>query len=127
MGGIRVERGTTDRESMKACIDALTRGEPVVVFPEGRRRSGPIVEDLFDGAAYMAAKAGVPIVPVGIGGSERAMSSHHKLPRPKKIHVIIGPPLPPPQGNSRRAQHQTTEQLKKELQRLFDLAQARIA
>ena len=126
MGGIKVHRGSTDRESMKACIEALVGGEPVVVFPEGRRQSGPIVHELFDGAAYMAAKAGVPIVPVGIGGSASAMSTAHKFPRPKKIHVIIGAPIPPPEGSSRRAQRETTEHLKSELQRLFDLAEARV-
>ena len=57
----------------------LEAGEPLVLFPEGERKSGPIVQPLFDGATYVAVKAGVPIVPVGIGGSERAMPKGAKF------------------------------------------------
>ena len=104
MGGIKVRRGSTDRESMRACVDALAGGEPLVVYPEGRRQSGTIVQEMFDGAAYMAAKVGVPIVPVGIGGSERAMGTSHKFPRPAKIHVVVGPPIAVAVTRSRREQ-----------------------
>ena len=61
----------------------LERGEPLVLFPEGERKCGPIVQPLFDGAAYIAVKAGVPIVPVGIGGSERAMPKGAKFIYPR--------------------------------------------
>lgn len=125
MGGIKVQRGTTDRESMRACVDALAAGDPVVVYPEGRRQSGPLVEELFDGAAYMATKVGVPIVPVGIGGSERAMGTGHRFARPAKIHVIIGQPIAVKATRSRREQHELSVRLQVELQQLFDRAQAR--
>ena len=124
MGGIKVNRGTTDRESMRACVDTLAAGEPVVVYPEGRRQSGPVVQEIFDGAAYMAAKVGVPIIPVAIGGSELAMGTNHKFPRPTKIHVIVGPPIVVSVTRSRREQHELSARLYTELQRLFDHAQA---
>ena len=73
LGGFPVTRGTADREALKRCIAVLQAGEPLVLFPEGERKSGPTVQPLFDGAAYVALKAGVPIVPVGIGGSEAVM------------------------------------------------------
>lgn len=128
LGGIKVQRGTTDRESMRMCLDALEAGEPLVVYPEGRRRSGPVVEELFEGAAYMACRTGVPIVPIGIGGSEAAMSSTHRLPRPRRIHMIVGKPIEPPvfaEGRSapRRAVRELNDELHRELQRLFDEAQ----
>ena len=68
----------------------LEAGEPLVLFPEGERKSGPVVQPLFDGAAYVALKAGVPIVPVGIGGSERVMPKGAKFIYPRKVHVIVG-------------------------------------
>ena len=64
-----------------------------MLFPEGERKTGPIVQPLFDGAAYVAVKAGVPIVPVGIGGSERAMPKGAKFISPRKVHVVIGKPI----------------------------------
>ncbi len=128
LGGIRVSRGTTDRESMRLCLDALAGGEPLAVFPEGTRRTGPVIEEVFEGAAYMAGKARVPIVPVGIGGSEAAMRPGiDRFPRPRRIVVIIGAPIPPPasQGDrvARSAVRATTAQLRSEMQGLFDRAQ----
>ena len=49
-------RGTADREALKRCIAVLEGGEPLVLFPEGERKAGPIVQPLFDGAAYVAAE-----------------------------------------------------------------------
>ena len=66
-------RGSADREALRRCVAVLEAGEPLVLFPEGERKSGPTVQPLFDGAVYVALRAGVPIVPVGIGGSERVM------------------------------------------------------
>ena len=126
LGAIKVHRGSTDRESMRACIAALEAGEPLVVYPEGTRKEGPVVEDLFDGAAYLANKVGVPIIPVGIGGSARAMSRSHKLPRPHKMHMVIGKPLYPDKSAGRKAVKLLTAELQVELQRLFDEAQARV-
>ena len=83
-----VTRGTADREALKRCIAVLEGGEPLVLFPEGERKSGPLVQPLFDGAAYVAVKAGVPIVPVGIGGSERVMPRGAKFIHPRKVHVV---------------------------------------
>ena len=92
-GCFPVTRGTADREALKRCIAVLEQGEPLVLFPEGERKSGPIVQPLFDGAAFVAVKAGVPIVPVGIGGSEWAMPKGAKFISPRKVHVAIGKPL----------------------------------
>ena len=133
MGGIPVVRGTADRESMNRCLEALEGGEPVVVFPEGTRRTGLVVEDVFEGAAYMATRVQCPIVPVGIGGSEAAMGREHRLPRPRKVLMVIGPPMhpeKPAEGSTarapRRAVRELSERLKAELQRLFDEARAAV-
>jgi 1-acyl-sn-glycerol-3-phosphate acyltransferase len=127
LGAFPVRRGAADREALRQSVAVIERGEPLVLFPEGTRRFGPVIEHLFEGAAYVATRAGVPVVPVGIGGSERAMQKGRKLPRPVKIHMVVGKPLhPPPSAGaraSRRAVHELTEQLHVELQRLFDDAQ----
>jgi len=131
LGAFPVKRDVADREAMRRVMAVIERGEPVVMFPEGTRRSGPVVESLHEGPAYVAAKAGVPIVPVGIGGSERAMAKGRRIPRPVRIHVVVGPPIRPPapvegQRTPRRAVRELTGQVEHEVQRLFDQAQSTV-
>ncbi|MEY3493768.1 MAG: hypothetical protein RL413_1186 [Actinomycetota bacterium] len=130
LGAFPVSRGSADREAIVRCIQVLESGEPLVLFPEGERKAGPVVQPLFDGAAYVACKAGASIVPVGIGGSERVMGKGAKFIWPRKVHVIIGEPLPVPSAVDgrmpRTAVKETSVRLHAELQRLFDLAQERV-
>lgn len=129
LGGFPVTRGSADREALKRCIELLDNGEPLVLFPEGERKSGPVVHPLFDGAAYIAVKAGVPIIPVGIGGSERAMPKGAKWIRPTKLAVVIGPPIPASTAATPKEQRQAARALSvtlhAELQRLLDVAIAK--
>jgi 1-acyl-sn-glycerol-3-phosphate acyltransferase len=126
LGAIPVTRGTADREALSRSVAVLQGGDPLVLFPEGERKSGPVVQPLFDGAVYVALKAGVPIVPVGIGGSERVMPKGARFVFPRKVRVVIGEPLLPnvPAGGrvSRSALAEQSAMLHAELQRLFDRA-----
>jgi 1-acyl-sn-glycerol-3-phosphate acyltransferase len=129
LGAFPVNRGAPDREALRASQALLDRGEPLVLFPEGTRRRGPTIEHLAEGTAFLASRTGVPIVPVGIGGSERALPKGKTLPRPVKIHVLVGPTLSPPpvaegaRHPSRRAVKELTVELQGVLQDLFDRAQ----
>lgn len=127
LGAIPVHRGAPDREALKTCIGVLERGEPLVMFPEGTRQTGSTVEELFDGVAYVQSKTGVPIIPVGIGGSESAMPKGSKFPKRTRVSLIIGPPLnAPEQVASRRlgraAIKDRTIELQSVIQELFDEA-----
>jgi len=128
LGAFPVHRGTADRDALKACIDIITGGSPLVMFPEGTRQTGPVVEELFDGTTYVAAKAGVPIIPVGIGGSERMMPKGSKLLHRSKLVIVVGDPLPALAVSEtgrvpRSAIAALTQRLHDELQTLFDEAQ----
>lgn len=130
LGGFPVTRGSADREALKRCIEVLQGGEPLVLFPEGERKAGPIVQPLFDGATYIAVKAGVPIIPVGIAGSERAMPKGGKFIFPRKVQVIVGAPIQVPSGETGKAQRIAVRELSgvlhSELQRLLDAANAKL-
>ena len=126
LGGFPVTRGTADREALKRCIAVLEARRAAGAVPRGRAQERrPIVQPLFDGATYIAVKAGVPIVPVGIGGSERAMPKGAKFIFPRKVHVVVGKPIQVPveattgEGSARRGPRADVE-LHAELQRLFD-------
>lgn len=128
LGAFPVHRGTADRDALKACTDIVTGGSPLVMFPEGTRCSGPVVEHLFDGTAYVAAKTGVPIIPVGIGGSEAMMPKGARFLHRSKLVLIVGDPIPPPERTEqgrmpRSAVTALTQRLHGELQSLFDDAQ----
>ncbi|HZU74702.1 MAG TPA: lysophospholipid acyltransferase family protein [Acidimicrobiales bacterium] len=128
LGGFPVHRGSADREALRRSIEVIERGEPLVIFPEGTRQSGPKLQPIFEGAAYVAARTGVPIVPVGIGGSEPAMPKGSRMIHRVKVALVVGEPILAPAGEgsrvARRAVHETTEVLAERLQELFDRAQA---
>ena len=126
LGAVEVERGTADRGAMRALEQVLESGEPVAIFPEGTRHAGPEIGELFAGAAYLSVKFGVPIVPVGIGGSEHILPKGKKIPRIHRVAVSVGAPLHPPPldgGSRRRAAKELTEQLHTALQLAFDDAE----
>ena len=127
LGGFPVTRGTADLEALKRCLAVLALGEPMVMFPEGTRQFGDVIQPLFDGAAYLAIKANVPIVPVGIGGTQGVMPKGTKMIYPKKCTMIIGAPIYPPVTTTgrtpRTATTELTAKLKSALQELFDAAQ----
>lgn len=130
LGAFPVHRGSADRDALKASSEIVQGGSPLVLFPEGTRMSGPLVQELFDGAAYVAARAGVPIVPLGIGGSEHMMPKGAKLPRFQKLVLVVGDPIPAPERTEggrvpRSAVAKITQELHVELQALFDDAQRR--
>jgi 1-acyl-sn-glycerol-3-phosphate acyltransferase len=127
-GGFPVERGTADREALRACMLVVDNNEPLVMFPEGTRQSGPTLQDCFDGPAYVASRRQIPVVPVGIGGTEKSLSSGRKIPRFTKGVMIIGKPLDPPEANERgrvprRAVSEFTEEIKAAIQEVYDEAQ----
>ena len=130
LGAFPVHRGSADRDALKACTDIVNGGSPLVMFPEGTRQSGPVVQEMFDGTAYVAAKADVPIIPMGIGGSEAMMPKGAKLLHPSKLVLVVGDPIPPPERTAagrtpRSAVAALTERLHGDIQTLFDEAQTR--
>lgn len=126
LGGFPVTRGSADLEALKRCLSVLSLGEPLVMFPEGTRQSGPIIHPLFDGAAYLSIKSGAPIIPVGFGGTEGVMPKGSKKILPKRCSVVVGKPIYPPQSDTgrlpRTATTDLTSELSKALQIVFDQA-----
>lgn len=131
LGGFPVHRGATDRDAMRRCLAVLANNEPLVLFPEGTRNTGSRIEGVHEGAAYIAAKANVPIVPIGIGGSERAWGKDMKFPRFTKIVLWVGEPIYPEEileakvGNHipKSSLRNLTNKLISEMQTAYDSAE----
>jgi 1-acyl-sn-glycerol-3-phosphate acyltransferase len=125
VGAFPVHRESADRESLRRAQQVLEAGEVLILFPEGERRSGPVVEDLHEGVAFLAARTGATVVPVGIGGSASVMPKGRKIPRPRHIHLVVGEPIAPPPRTgggriSRSRIHELTETLADSIQGLYD-------
>lgn len=128
LGAIKVDRDVTDRAALRASQQALEDGEPLAIFPEGTRRSGAEIAELFDGVAYLALKLGVPILPVGVGGTEKILPTGKVLPRLHKVAVVVGPPIPALATGGVRKRSEIaalTATLQRELQQVFDEAMRR--
>jgi putative phosphoserine phosphatase / 1-acylglycerol-3-phosphate O-acyltransferase len=104
MGGIRVDRGTGSDEPLQAAADALAGSQLVAIMPEGTIPRGPA---FFDpvlkgrwGAARLAAQTRVPVIPVGLWGTEKVWPRNSKVPHvwnitsPPAIRIRVGKPVP---------------------------------
>jgi 1-acyl-sn-glycerol-3-phosphate acyltransferase len=122
LGAFPIHRGSADRESMAHSEAVLRQGHALVLFPEGTRKEGRGVAPLHDGAMFLAARTGAKVVPVGIGGSDRAMPKGAKLPRPAKITIVVGAPIDPPWSEgrvSRTALTAKSEELRVALEKVY--------
>ena len=106
-GIIWLDRANADFGAVRAAVVALQQGRALGIAPEGTRSPTAQLQQAKQGIALVALKAGVPIVPVGISGSENVFSRALTLQFPK-IHVNFGPAftLPPLDRNQRDTQMQ---------------------
>lgn len=129
LGAIPVRRGAADRDALKAAKSLLDAGETMIVFPEGGRQQGSQVGELFDGAAWLAARTGARVIPVGIAGTEAAMPEGGKFLHRSTVAIVPGDPMPAPVGaDGKRATRQQlqrfTAELRERLQQAQDRAEA---
>lgn len=129
MGAFPVHREVADRAALKHAQLVLEERETLVLFPEGTRQDGPLIDEILEGAAFLAARTGATIVPVGIGGSARALPKGKKFPRRTKVTLYVGEVIPPPERKesgrvARSVVHETTVKLHAAMQDCFDRASA---
>jgi 1-acyl-sn-glycerol-3-phosphate acyltransferase len=120
LGAYPVVRGGSDREAIRIASDRLAQGWAVGVFLDGTRQSDGRVHDPQPGAALLAARAGVPLLPVAIWGSHRALGRGQRLLRPARIHIRIGSLIDPPASRRRQDLEATTRLAQEQINRLLD-------
>lgn len=116
--GIWLKRGEADLQALRVARDFLQQGGALGIAPEGTRSKTGELQPAKTGVAYLADKAGVPVVPIAITGAETAFRKLFRLHRPR-IRIEFGEPfrLPPLDRRDRAAS----------LQRNTDEIMARIA
>ncbi|MBE0480866.1 MAG: 1-acyl-sn-glycerol-3-phosphate acyltransferase [Dehalococcoidia bacterium] len=85
-----VHRGRLDRGAFREALNRLQNNLVVGMFPEGQRSSDQKLQSPQFGAALLALRAGAPLLPVGISGTERIKGLRFILHRPR-VEVNIGP------------------------------------
>ena len=123
LGAIPVERagGRAALSAFDAAIPALKAGDLVAVYPEGTRSPDGRLYRGRTGAARLAVAAGVPIIPVGMIGTDKAQPIGTRVPRPGKAKVIVrfGKPLDfTGRSDDRTSLREMTDELMSEIQKL---------
>ena len=92
-GAILLPRSSVPLGAMRTGLAHLAGGGRLGVFPEGRRSEGWRASGFKRGAAWLAIRAGVPLVPVALSGTDRVMGLEERSVRRGKVEVRIGTPL----------------------------------
>lgn len=95
MGAIPVDRrgGRAVLTAFDAAVPVLKDGGLVAVYPEGTRSPDGRLYRGRTGAVRLAWQAGVPIVPVGVLGTEKVLPVDARLPRVGRVSLRFGPPI----------------------------------
>jgi len=120
-GAYPVKRGSADRSAIRAALAQLEAGWAVGLFPQGTRTPDGRIPNPKLGAALLAAKSQVPLLPVSLWGTETIMPKGHKLPQPVPITVRIGAVIPPPSSTDRLQLESVTQQYVEVIHALHDL------
>lgn len=99
---IPIKPNSADIEAIKRCIEVIKEGSSVFIFPEGTRSRTEELMEGKKGIVLIAKKCGVPIVPIGIHGSEKLMPINdsnlgHEAFNHAKVTVTFGDPFELPE------------------------------
>jgi 1-acyl-sn-glycerol-3-phosphate acyltransferase len=102
---VPINRDRGDIGALRTMLRLLGEGKAVLMFPEGTRSPDGTLQEARAGIGMVVAKANVPVVPLRIFGTDRALPRGASLPRPAKVSVKFGEPfrypLPPDFENLR--------------------------
>lgn len=90
LGAFPVRRGAADRTAIKTALTLLKNGSILVIFPEGTRSKDGKLGAPEAGLALLALKAGVPVIPAAVIGTNKIFRDGHVLP---KFCIRFGKPI----------------------------------
>lgn len=93
-GAVKVKAGGSDADAYRVCRKLLEAGEALIIFPEGTRSHNGELGKAMPGVALLATRTGVPVLPVGISGTDRFLGRGATFPRiGARITVRVGRPF----------------------------------
>ncbi len=99
-------------------VETLRTGMPLVIFPEGGRTADGALRPMAAGAAWMAIKAQVPLVPLTLIGTYELLPIHVYTLRPRPLQLVIGEPISTV-GLTTRDAERLTEQMRAVIHRTY--------
>jgi 1-acyl-sn-glycerol-3-phosphate acyltransferase len=120
-GAYPVKRSTGDRAALRAAMTALESGWVAAVFLQGTRSLDAQITEPKLGAAWIAAKAQVPLLPVSLWGTEKIIAKDLSFPQPVPLTVRIGDVIAPPSSTKKEDLQAVTEQCARVINSLHDL------
>ena len=119
-GAYPVKRSTGDRAALRAALTALESGWIAAIFLQGTRSDDAKITDPKLGAAWIAAKAQVPLLPISLWGTEKIMKGS-SFPKPIGLTVRIGEIITPPLSTNKIDLQPVTEKCATIINSLHDL------
>jgi 1-acyl-sn-glycerol-3-phosphate acyltransferase len=94
-GQISIDRsgGKASEASLNTGLAVLAKGDLLGIYPEGTRSPDAKMYRGRTGVARMVLEAGVPIIPVAMIDTEKVMPIGTRVPKLKRIGIIIGKPI----------------------------------
>jgi 1-acyl-sn-glycerol-3-phosphate acyltransferase len=120
-GMIWLHRGQPDRRALRSALQGFAEGRALILAPEGRYSLTNGLEPGSNGAAYIAARGNVPVIPIALAGTANASvyGSLRRFRRPG-ITLTVGQPVELlPLGNGHAALDQNTERIMRAIARLL--------
>ena len=102
IGAIPIERTRVSRRSADRSAPLIDAGWSMLIFPEGGRSPDGWGQPFHGGAAYLAVRCGVPVVPIHLQGTGRILRKGKRWPTPATATVTFGAPLVPEPGDNAR-------------------------
>ena len=93
IGAIPIERSKVSRRGADQAADLIDDGWSLTLFPEGGRSPDGWGQEFRGGAAYLALRCGVPVVPVHIAGTGKILGKGMKYPKPAHTRLTFGHPM----------------------------------
>lgn len=109
-GAYPVKRGSADRSALRSALSFLEQNWAAGVFLTGTRTVDGQITDPKLGAAWLAAKAQAPLLPVSLWGTHAILHKGSATPRPVPITVRIGQVIAPPKSGDRAELESVTQQ-----------------
>jgi len=102
LNAIPIERTKVARKSADQAAALIGDGWSMAIFPEGGRSPDGWGQPFRGGAAYLAIRCGVPVVPVHLEGTGRILRKGKKTPTPARTTVTFGAPIHADEGEDSR-------------------------